>query len=188
MCYSGLTCLWYFTLLAVCQRLACYHFGDMSDCYTNIVCGLSRMCMTLPSIFIVHSFASSCRSEMMLLRRLGMKYTSPRTRWSQAFALLFHDRDYHDTFYTLCRGMLLFHKRPWPYCTCHTSVWGMLPRFSKSCWALPNSVLYPLHWPDQQTRLKCHPYWDTRAATLPHKMGMLWAPTRCSSSREHSLT
>jgi hypothetical protein len=38
------------------------------------------MHMTLPTIVILHPLSSSCPSEMMLLKRLGMKYTSPRTR------------------------------------------------------------------------------------------------------------
>jgi hypothetical protein len=75
------------------------------------------------------------------------------------------------------------HKRPWPYCMCHTSYYVKhVTKFLQVMLSLHNSVLYALHWPGRRPWLKCHPCWDTKADILQHKMGTLQAPTYCHSS------
>jgi hypothetical protein len=67
-------------------------------------------------------------------------------------------------------------------------VWGPLPSFPKSCWALPNFVIYPFTLNQSTTAIRCHPCWDNKIVILPHKMGMLRDPIHFSSLWEHSPT
>ena len=59
-----------------------------------------------------------------------------------AFAIPTWNKEYHDTFYTLCRGALLYPQTSLAILLNSTLplVWGQLPSFTKSCRALSNTI------------------------------------------------
>ena len=59
-----------------------------------------------------------------------------------AFAIPTRNKEYHDTFSTLCRGVLLYPQTSLAILLNSTLplVWGQIPSFAKSCRALSNTI------------------------------------------------
>ena len=62
--------------------------------------------------------------------------------FNAAFVIPTRNKEYHDTFYTLCRGALLYPQISLAIFLNSTLplVWGQIPSFTKSCRALSNTI------------------------------------------------